>query len=223
MKTVQEWLLEYDEDELIDCYFAKYPIDFYMLENKDVKVRAVLDVSKENLRKFIHRLKGMDVHRSDDSIFYAVKILENSYEEISVELSYRKDILENDLPEHYGWEFTDHNEVLGYLIADTDLTRENMDSVLAEILYDMSFFGFTQEELEEERRKLEKAIAEIEEGRICPADEFFEKAFRDRDERSDELRFAVVTAGHKYAEYWCTREVLQIRSMLMAGQENAQR
>lgn len=64
MKTVQEWLLEYDEDDLIDCYFAKYPINFNVLENEDIKVKEVLDVSKENLRKFIHRLKRMDAPKS---------------------------------------------------------------------------------------------------------------------------------------------------------------
>lgn len=220
MKTVQEWLLAQDEDALIGCYFAKYPIDFYMLENKDVKVNEVLTVSKERLREFIRRLKAMETAKSDRDIFYAVKALDGGHVGIAVELSYREDILENDLPEHYSWMLTDHNKVMGYLIADTSLTLANIDSVLAEILYEMSFFGYTQEALEEERKKLDESLKDIEEGRTYPADEVFARfgiAPEEKDERSDELRSMALAAEVKFGEYWRTREVLQIRSQIVAS------
>ena len=223
MKTVQEWLFERDEDALIGCYFAKYPINFYMLENKDVTVSEVLAVLEETLRDFIHRLKGVNAHKSEQGIFYAVKILSDGYEEVTVELSYLKDILENGLPEHYGWMLTDHDEVMGYLIADTSLTQANIDSVLAEILYEMSFFGYTQEQLEEERKKLDESLIETQESRTYSADEVFTKfglAPEEKDEQSDELRAAVLAAEIKFSEYWRTHEVRQIRSQLIAEQQN---
>lgn len=227
MKSVQEWLLELDEDAIIGCYFVKYPIDFDMLENKDIKVSEVLAVSKARLRGFIHRLKALAAPESGSGIFYAVKTLSGGHEEIAVKLSYRKDILENDLPEHYGWMLTDHKEVMGYLIADTSLTQNNIESVMAEILYEMSFFGYTQEALDKEQKKLNESLKaslkEIEEGRSYTADEVFARieaklglAPEEKDERSDELRSAALTAEVNFGEYWRTREALQIRSQLMA-------
>lgn len=89
-----------------------------------------------------------------------------------------------------------------------------MGYVLAEIIYEMSFFGFTQERLEGERKKLEEAVADIEAGRTYQVEEIFGKVHEKRNKKSDELRRAVIAARHRFAEYWRTREVLQIRSTL---------
>lgn len=223
MKTVQEWLIELDEDSIIDWYFAKYPIDFYMLENKDVKVNEVLAFLKERLREFIRRLKAMDTHKSERNIFYAVKSLNGSYAEVTVEMSFRKDILENDLPEHYSWMLCDHSEVMGSLIADTSLTLKNINSVMAEILHEMSFFGFTQNQLEEERGKLIESLNDIEESSTYSADKVFTELRLPReenDERSDALLRAVMAAKNNFFEYWRTREALKIRSQLVSEQRN---
>ena len=57
MKTVQEWLNEVHEHELVDTYFAEFPIDYEMISAKEMTLREIKDRLKKRLLKFICRMK----------------------------------------------------------------------------------------------------------------------------------------------------------------------
>lgn len=55
-------------------------------------------------------------------------------------------------------------ELVGFLIADTELTQKKIDEVLANILYEASFFGYEQEELKDTLDRIKEAVENIGEG-----------------------------------------------------------
>ena len=65
-------------------------------------------------------------------------------------------------PESYAFEFTPWTEVLGYEVFQPNVKEYGAAAILASVIYEMTFFGFTQEEQDEERAKLDEAIAESE-------------------------------------------------------------
>ena len=50
----------------------------------------------------------------------------------------------------------------GFFVADTKLTQDNLLGLMTDMLYEASFFGYTQEEVLETIRETEEAINETE-------------------------------------------------------------
>ena len=59
MKTVQEWLNEVNEHELVDTYFAEFPIDYEMIPAKEMTLGEIKNRLKSRLLEFIRRMKGI--------------------------------------------------------------------------------------------------------------------------------------------------------------------
>ena len=56
MKTVQKLLNEVNEHELVDTYFAEFPIDYEMIPAKEITLREIQDRLKNRLLEFIRRM-----------------------------------------------------------------------------------------------------------------------------------------------------------------------
>ena len=65
---------------------------------------------------------------------------------------------------NYGIEYTPQEEIMGYWVADTEMTQYYLNDLMIEILWDASFFGVKQEKLPEAVKELEAADKEIDEG-----------------------------------------------------------
>ena len=223
MKTVQEWLREVDEKSLVDTYCYRYPVDFVMLENKDVTVRQVLDRQREVVRAFVRELKSLEVRPSADGktgIFFGCKFNDKNSYEPTAYLCYLEDIVREVRPEHYSCMLTDFSEVMGYLVADTPYTLRHISDVLVEILSEISLTGYTQEGKKHERARLDEAMQESERGESCPAEEMWKRFGIEpepEDEEADKLRGKVYAAEHEHNEFCFLREVRCIRQALSEG------
>lgn len=221
MKTVQEWLRETDAEQIIATYLINHPIDFLMLHNKDATVALVFDAAKENLRGMIQHLLSLEAVPSEDDIFYAVRVIEGQNSRVNAELSRRDEILKDDLPEHYAWEFTDWRQVLGWRIAGTKLTLDHMDDVLADILFEMSFFGSDHERWKQRKAEIEtsldESMEEIRCGNCRSAEEVFAEfglPSDEPDEVADELEHRILLVEMEYDLYFRKREASKVRKLL---------
>lgn len=66
----------------------------------------------------------------------------------------------------YAYEFTPFEEILSCPIILTWKTKYYLDELLVDIMHEMSWFGYRQENLKKEKKKLDKAIKESEEGNV---------------------------------------------------------
>ena len=123
MRTVQEILRETNIDNLIETYFAEYPIQYEMVEDKEWTLDGIRSSAQGHIRRCIRGLLEMETRPSPENVFYAVYCYgEDRFPEVRANFSYRSDILTQDLPEHYAWELTDWAEILGSSVAETKLT-----------------------------------------------------------------------------------------------------
>ena len=74
-------------------------------------------------------------------------------------------------PENYGFEFAPWKEILGYELDAHNVQEVGPAALCAEILYEMTFFGFDEDKVETERQKLYETVRESEEFRKLPQEE----------------------------------------------------
>ncbi len=74
-------------------------------------------------------------------------------------------------PESYSFMLSPWNEILGYEVEPRNVEEVGSAVLCAEILYEMTFFGFEEETVEAERQKLHDSIREFEEIRRLPEEE----------------------------------------------------
>ena len=82
---------------------------------------------------------------------------EYSYEEIEA--------IQSLLPRSYSSSFIPWSKVLGHEVNEENVKEYGKESILADILYDITFFGFSEKEMKEEKEKLDKILSEIKEKR----------------------------------------------------------
>lgn len=77
----------------------------------------------------------------------------------------------------YGLDFSSFSQWASYLVAEEALASLPPEEIAAHILWEMTFYGFSDAEIEEERKKIEKAFKDIESGKVelIPAEEVFKE------------------------------------------------
>ena len=154
MKTVQQWLKDVDRENLLGTYQFLYPPDFLLLKNKEMSVSEVYNRQKEIVSDFIDHLIGLDTQPNEDRmIFLAVSAYNEGRADTQTVLVSANE-LNQDQPDHYDWMMTDREKLAGYDIADTEATVDEICTVLAQIIEDATFLGYSQETFTEEREKL---------------------------------------------------------------------
>lgn len=237
MKTVQETLKNINKDELIGTCFYKYPIDFdYLLfkhpEYGDVSINELKNKFRQNRLKTIDKLSSVDITPPEDGhqgLLYAHRILKDGFDEPETELVLLDELLEKgSAAQEFAYFYTPQSEIAGFLIADTPYTQQHLYSLLADVLYEASFFGSEQEYLEEEIKKLEESSKEVEEGNYYTADEIFNHLKEeyglegDRDPETAEEEKARNDTNIKTGEYnrmTAAREKAAIRESILSEKE----
>ena len=185
-----------------------------------------------------------EIENCEEWFFFASLLWKDGEEKISTIYCKQNDILKKKNPKNYAYDFTEFRYILSAKIAPTDLTLRNIYEVLSEILFEASFFGYKQESLQKEKDKLLKSKKEVEEGkcetfsmeevmRYCgmvvnegehKKDEFGlalpttlseYKAFKGKDEKSEELDQKIVKAEMNFSHYAFLREVGKVRLLLL--------
>ena len=196
MKTVQQWLREIDRQELVNMYQFLYPPEFWRLKNEEISVAEVYRRQAELLNNFIDELLQLTpVQEDTQMIFLATSAYKDGLPDEQALLIAVDELDENSLPESYGWMLTDREELVGYRIADSELTLDNICSILAQIIEESSFLGYSKDTFESEResliQSLEQSKKDIEEGNVYSADEVWEHLGLKRetpDPKADDLR-----------------------------------
>ena len=215
MKTIQEHLREADKKRLLDCLAYRFLSDpIRLLEAREYAVEEIMERYSQHMDKFLERLLGLDIDRSDSHVFYLYPDYRNGETLDLVELA---EIDADIEAAGLDFSFTEWRKSLGYLVADTKLTQDNMIHLLAQYLEQASFFG-TEETARSARiegivKDLDAGIQSMRDAEPLPADEVFDELCRkhgfpipEKDSRQDELNSRIIAAVHEYVMYGRTRE-----------------
>ena len=120
------------------------------------------------------------------------------------------------LPDRYGLEFLEGQDILSYPLSDKCVERYGLELCLAYILFEMTFFGVEPEGMEKQSEELEQSIKECEKARaegnadyFVPAEEVFAELFAEHgieppteEERQKWRRDAAISAYRFDRELW---------------------
>jgi hypothetical protein len=148
MKTVQSFLQQTDPQLLIDNYLLKYPLELEDFEPTKT-VGEVEEETRQRLLDYLKQLKTMEARGNTDGlIFYAYHHVEDGIPEPSFGLSTVNDLVEEG-PEAqmFSFTYTLQGNVMGFFVAENQLTTHYLTELLVDIMHELTFFGFQQEEL----------------------------------------------------------------------------
>ena len=146
------------------------------------------------------------------------------FENVDYALISKKELLESDLDEricnNYSFTLSNQEEIMGYLVANTKLTKDNIYSLLAYVLYEASWFGYENEDLEKEIQKLEEAEKEIEEGKYSSFTiEKLRKELglpkKEKDEKQEELLHDIIDKIFVFSKYSFKKEARRVKKELI--------
>ena len=213
MKTVQECLREFDMEELLNAYLAIPFIRNEMIEvmkkKEAVTGKEIWNMFRDRIRKFIEYMRSTTVEPSEEvSVLYVYEVPEGSvWGRFSHGLVHISELKEKGTEaEDYAYTLCTHKQVAGFLVADTKLTRDNLLGLMKEVLYEASFYGYTEEEIQEEIQNVETEEFE---------DDSFEAAFmnyKPKPKSEDEMRLekACNKAREEYSVFLRKKALLEV-------------
>lgn len=233
MKTVRKTLNEMDIDRLINAYLYNHPIEYEKEDRLGMEINQIIHHHKAVLRRYIERLQKMRIKKPADAhqgILYVHRYIKEYFHEEAYCLIHADELLEKGADcNDYAYEFTPQAEIIGFLIADNPLTQYHIYDLMADVLFEASFFGFEQQYLKEELDKLIKAEEEIKSGKAktIPFDDVIAeleakgRVFDRETKEEEELRKKAMEAANAYSQYSRKMELDMIRETLMKGAAKA--
>lgn len=223
MKTVKDYLANCDRDALIQTLCNNRLSDIvFLLEQREMTVDGIIDRYSRRMDQFIDTVLELKPLQSDGILFLFDVIDDPGYE---MRLVKAADLLKSIDCETYGFMSVEWEEALGYRVAETKLTQDNITELLAQFVDEITFFGTNRkkrdERIEALHQSLEESAKEAREGMGVEADEFFDQLYRkkawpipEKDEKQNMLRDDVNHAKSEYAKYSMTRELQRIRNSI---------
>lgn len=158
MKTVQQVLRELDTERLIAYYLWENPIGYDRYEDwLDLTVREIRDAYRKRLTDYIQRLREMKITEPENGhqgVLFVHRVMEEYFSE-EYRLVHLDELIKmGSKCENYMYGFAKQSEIVGFLVADTPLTKRHIYDLMSDVLYQASYFGYEQEYLQEEMGKL---------------------------------------------------------------------
>lgn len=157
MKTVQECLREFDMEELLNAYlaipFIRNEMTEVMKKKDAVTGKEIWNLFRDRIRKYIEYMRNTPIEQSQEkAVLYVYEVLEGSIRDRFWHgLVYISELKDKGIDvEDYSYTLCPHRQVAGFLVADTKLTQDNLLLLMTDVLYESSFYGYTEEELEKE-------------------------------------------------------------------------
>ena len=227
MRTIQEYFRELDTEKLIETYLTEYPINYKDFRNKDMTISQIEEYVNKKLHDFIERMKTITVENRKDSfrgILYVHRCIKDGLNDQSYCLADIVEILSGDIKEtDYGYDILPQAEIMGFLVAETEMTQRYIYELAANVMYEASFFGFEEEDKQEVVEELKKRTEEIKSGttEYHTWEEFKKECDFDEESPDEtELHNKVVRASYDYSKHSAMKELNKIREMLNAEIEN---
>lgn len=230
MRTVREILKESDPQEIADILLRQHLNTLFEQAKPEDTVADIRRlVGKWTKRIISNILNAAPQKEGSPFVFFAVPAAVDGswwfgYGEIEAAMCEQSEILQDEPnPESYSWMDQTDAAIADSLFAETLLTRENLNEVLADILWDLTWFG----ETDEERRRFYDGIESEED--VTGDDEEDEdddfdweaewERFRAeqearRNEKEEKLKRAVDKAEHARYAYCFQREVRLVKALL---------
>lgn len=150
MRTIQEYFRDLDTEEIIETYLEEYPISYRDFRNKNTTISQIEERVNKILRDFIERMKTINVENRKDSfrgIFYVHRCIKDELKDQSYCLANIAEILSGDIKEtDYGYYALSQAEIMGFLVAETEMTQRYIYELAANVMYEALFFGFEEED-----------------------------------------------------------------------------
>lgn len=162
MQTVQAAFRQADTEELIDAYLAEYPLRMDDFAD-EVTIGEAKAFTRIKLREYLERLRILPVKAATEGehLFYAYHRPKEGIDEPTFALVLLTELRQKGIrAADYAFEFIDQSEIMGYYIADNRLTKHYLTELLVYIMYEASFFGFEQEDLQENLVDLKTRVKE---------------------------------------------------------------
>ena len=170
MRTVQETLRMLDRKELIDAFAERQGTMFLALKWKgsgQMTYSKLKKAYRRSIGSLLDDLLSITPKKPEDG---KVGIIFGFPDVVRDELRHEL-ILEDELREKhentmgYGYSLTDWDEVMGYLVGDNKFSQENIYELMAEVMYEITWYGFDWNEMKEFRENMYRSLDEILDGR----------------------------------------------------------
>ena len=183
MKTVQEVLKELDTEELVTAFLERVPITPKVMYESEVSAQELLINVRIQIEQFIDRMRTLPIKKGENTgLLFAFETIKEFYKENAYALVHIEELKEKGLEaESYAYEFTDQEEIAGFLVSDTKRTQKDLIGLMVDVLFEASFFGFKQERLNEEKEELNRRIEETKSPDFVgiPAEKAFEDLYKE--------------------------------------------
>lgn len=229
MRTVREILKESDLQEIADILLQLHLRTLFEQAKPEDTVADIKNLIRQWTGQVISRTVNAAPQKGRSPfVFFAVPAAADASwwfgcGAIEAAMCEQSEILQSDtVPASYSWMDQTYANIADSLVAETLLTKENLNEVLADILWDLTWFG----ETDEERRRYYDGLkndADEPDGEEDEDDDFDWEAewerFRAerearRDEKEEKLKRAADQAEHARYKYCFQREVKLVKALL---------
>ena len=203
MKTVQECLREFDMEELLNAYlaipFIRNEMTEVMKKKDAVTGKEIWNLFRDRIRKYIEYMRNTPIEQSQEkAVLYVYEVLEGSIRDRFWHgLVYISELKDKGIDvEDYSYTLCPHRQVAGFLVADTKLTQDNLLLLMTDVLYESSFNGYTEKEIEEVQ------MTETEEYEDASLDTDFIRCEKEQKSKEElRLKDAYSKAREEYSTY----------------------
>lgn len=226
MRTVREILKESDSQEIADILLRLHLNTLFEQAEPEDTVADIRRLVGEWTKRIIFNILNAAPQKEESPfVFFAVPAAANAsfwlgYGEIEAAMCEQSEILQDEPnPEAYSWKDQTDAAIADSLFAETLLTRENLNEVLADILWDLTWFG----ETDEDRQSFFDGDEDEPDDEEDEDDDFDWEAEWERfraeqearqDEKEEKLKRAVDKAEHARYAYCFQREVRLVKALL---------
>ena len=229
MRAVREILKESDPQEIADILLRLHLNTLFEQAEPEDTVADIRRLVGEWTKRIISNILNAAPQNEDPPfVFFAVPAAVDAswwfgYGEIEAAMCEQSEILQDEPnPESYSWMDQTDAAIADSLFAETLLTAENRSEVLAHILWDLTWFGETDEERRRFYDGLENDADEPDDEEDEDDDFDWEaewerfRAEREarRDEKEEKLKRAIDKAEHARYAYCFQREVRLVKALL---------
>ena len=164
MKTVQQIIKSIDRRKLLQAYLAidKPKINVMETETMDEKMyREIKDDYKDAWNRFVESIITLMVKSNEFGKRGIILGFQDVHHSVSHDLFLEDEVLKYGVEaDAYGYSLEEWETILGYCVAPTRYTKKHIYEIMAQVLYNVSFWGYTKERVDEERAATQESIAE---------------------------------------------------------------
>ena len=185
MKTIQEVIRELDTEKIENAYFYEHDPKIWELspdKYDDMTFREYKVRRSTHFQEFLQSLLDIEPKPEEgrNNILFLSKNLDGE-DDLSIHLAYSDEILKAESFDYdsfntYDFSLAPRNEAMSFLVSDNKLTQDNLMKLVVEFLWEISFYGYDEEDVKREAEELDRRFKSFEEhpekGR--PAEEVFE-------------------------------------------------